>query len=101
MHHYERFIVVCHPTPTNPKNMILETSFCFCFFSYSSFIILFLFLFLFFKSFRFSEPFGCGWLSQEKANIGAYPPEVTDRLRRLIADAFVIGQKYSKEQPWF
>ena len=43
----------------------------------------------------------CGWLSQEKANSGAYPPEVADRFKRLIADAFVIGQKYSKDQPWF
>ena len=41
----------------------------------------------------------CGWLSQEKANKGAYPPEVADRLKRLIADAFVIGQKYSRDQP--
>jgi hypothetical protein len=41
----------------------------------------------------------CGWLSQEKANSGAYPPELVDRLRRLIANAFVIGQKYSKDQP--
>jgi hypothetical protein len=43
----------------------------------------------------------CGWLSQEKVNRGAYPPELVDRFRRLIADAFVIGQKYSKDQPWF
>ena len=43
----------------------------------------------------------CGWLSQEKANSGAYPPEVVDRFRRLIADAFAIGQKYSKHPPWF
>jgi hypothetical protein len=41
----------------------------------------------------------CGWLSQEKANRGAYPPEVADRFRRLIADAFVIGQKYSRDHP--
>ena len=41
----------------------------------------------------------CGWLSQEKANKGAYPPEVADRFKRLIADAFVIGQKYSRDQP--
>ena len=41
----------------------------------------------------------CGWLSQEKANRGAYPPEVADRFKKLIADAFVNGQKYSREQP--
>ena len=43
----------------------------------------------------------CGWLSQEKANSGAYPPEVVERFRRLIDDAFVNGQKYSKHPPWF
>ena len=43
----------------------------------------------------------CGWLSQEKASSGAYLPEVVDRFRRLIADAFAIGQKYSKHPPWF
>ena len=43
----------------------------------------------------------CGWLSQEKANSGGYPPEVADRFKRLIADAFVIGQKDSRDKPWF
>jgi hypothetical protein len=41
----------------------------------------------------------CGWPSQEKANRGAYSPELIDRFRRLIADGFVIGQRYSKDQP--
>ena len=43
----------------------------------------------------------CGWLSQEKANSGDYPPEVADSFKRLIADAFVIGQKDSNDKPWF
>ena len=42
----------------------------------------------------------CGWLSQEKADRGAYPPEVADRFKKLVADAFVAGQKYSRDKPF-
>ena len=41
----------------------------------------------------------CGWLSQEKANRGAYPSEWIDGFKKLLVDAFVIGQKYSEDQP--
>jgi hypothetical protein len=41
----------------------------------------------------------CGWLSQEKANSGVYPPGWVDRFKKLIIDAFEIGQKYSNDQP--
>jgi hypothetical protein len=41
----------------------------------------------------------CGWVSQSKANIGDYPIEWVDSFRKLIVDAFEIGQKYSKDQP--
>jgi hypothetical protein len=41
----------------------------------------------------------CGWVSQAKANRGAYPSEWVDSFKKLIVDAFEIGQKYSKDQP--
>ena len=37
----------------------------------------------------------CGWLSQAKANRGGYPREWVDSFKKLIVDAFEIGQKYS------
>ena len=40
-----------------------------------------------------------GWLTQEKANSGVYPPGWVDRFKKLIDDAFEIGQKYSKDKP--
>lgn len=43
----------------------------------------------------------CGWLSQGEANRGGYPPEMVDRFRRLIADAFVIGQEIFKKSTRF
>ena len=42
---------------------------------------------------------GCGWLSQTKANSDEYTQGSADRFRKLIVDAFEIGQKYSKDQP--
>jgi|GEM_PF-873367 len=45
----------------------------------------------------------CGWLSQAKANSDVYPrrypQEWVDGFKRLIVDAFEIGQRYSKDQP--
>ena len=38
----------------------------------------------------------CGWLSQEKANSGAYPPEVADRFKRLIADACNLPEIFKR-----
>jgi hypothetical protein len=35
------------------------------------------------------------WLSQAKANRGGYPREWVDGFKKLIVDAFEIGQKYS------
>ena len=45
---------------------------------------------------KYKDTFPAGFFGE-----GAYPPEMVDRFRRLIADTFVIGQKYSKDQPWF
>ena len=42
-----------------------------------------------------------GWVSQSKAHTGDYPQERVDRFKKLIDDAFEIGQKYSEDQPWF
>jgi hypothetical protein len=41
----------------------------------------------------------CGWLTQAKANRGDYPSEWTDSFKKLVSDAFEVGQKYSKDQP--
>jgi hypothetical protein len=41
----------------------------------------------------------CGWLSQAKAKNGRYLTEWPDNFKKLIVDAFVIGQRYSKDQP--
>jgi hypothetical protein len=41
----------------------------------------------------------CGWLSQAKANRGAYIKEGPDSFKKLIVDAFEIGQRHSKDQP--
>ena len=43
----------------------------------------------------------CGWVSQSKAHTGEYPQEWVDSFKKLIVDAFEIGQKYSEDQPWF
>jgi hypothetical protein len=43
----------------------------------------------------------CGWVSQSKADTGDYPQEWVDSFKKLIDDAFEIGQKYSEDQPWF
>ena len=43
----------------------------------------------------------CGWASQSKASSGIYPSEWIDGFKKLIVEAFEIGQKYSKDQPWF
>jgi hypothetical protein len=36
-----------------------------------------------------------------KADTGDYPQEWVDSFKKLIDDAFEIGQKYSEDQPWF
>jgi hypothetical protein len=41
----------------------------------------------------------CGWLSRAKANRGAYLTEWPSSFKKLIVDAFEIGQQYSKVQP--
>jgi hypothetical protein len=41
----------------------------------------------------------CGWLSQAKANRGKYSPEWVDGFKKIIVDAFEIGQKYAKDRP--
>jgi hypothetical protein len=41
----------------------------------------------------------CGWVSQSRADNGDYPSEWIDRFKKLIVDAFEMGQKYSKDQP--
>jgi hypothetical protein len=41
----------------------------------------------------------CGWLSQGKADRDEYTQESADRFKKLIVDAFEIGQKYSKDKP--
>jgi hypothetical protein len=41
----------------------------------------------------------CGWVSQAKANSGAYPHEWVNSFKKLIDNAFEIGQKYSEDQP--
>jgi hypothetical protein len=41
----------------------------------------------------------CGWLSQTKTNRGEYTQELADRFKKLIVDAFDIGQNYSNDQP--
>jgi hypothetical protein len=43
----------------------------------------------------------CGWVSQSKAATGDYPQEWVDSIKKLIDDAFEIGQKYSEDQAWF
>jgi hypothetical protein len=40
----------------------------------------------------------CGWLSQAKAKDNRYSQEVVDNFKKLIIDAFEIGQYYSKER---
>jgi hypothetical protein len=41
----------------------------------------------------------CGWLSQAKVNRKAYPPEWMDNFKKIIVDAFEIGQDYATERP--
>jgi hypothetical protein len=41
----------------------------------------------------------CGWLSQTKTNRGEYTQKLADRFKKLIFDAFDIGQNYSNDQP--
>lgn len=41
----------------------------------------------------------CGWLSQAKVNRRAYPPEWVDNFKKIIADAFEMGQNYAAERP--
>jgi hypothetical protein len=41
----------------------------------------------------------CGWISQERTYTGAYPSEWIDSFKKLIVDAFEIGQKYSRDRP--
>lgn len=40
----------------------------------------------------------CGWLSQAKAKDNRYSQEVVDNFKKLIIDAFEIGQDYSNER---
>ena len=39
------------------------------------------------------------WFSQVKTNRGEYTQELADRFKKLIVDAFDIGQNYSNDQP--
>lgn len=40
------------------------------------------------------------WMaSQAKINRKAYPPEWVDNFKKIIADAFEIGQNYATERP--
>jgi hypothetical protein len=41
----------------------------------------------------------CGWLSQAKANRGAYIQQWVDSFKKAIVNAFEIGQNYAKERP--
>jgi hypothetical protein len=41
----------------------------------------------------------CGWLSQAKTNRGAYIEGTVEGFKKLIVDAFEIGQRYSKDRP--
>lgn len=41
----------------------------------------------------------CGWHSQAKINRKAYPPEWVNNFKKIIADAFEIGQNYATERP--
>jgi hypothetical protein len=41
----------------------------------------------------------CGWISHARTNRGAYPSAWFDIFKKLIVDAFEIGQKYSRDQP--
>jgi hypothetical protein len=41
----------------------------------------------------------CGWLSQAKANRGAYSRDDVESFKKAIIDAFEIGQDYAKERP--
>lgn len=41
----------------------------------------------------------CGWLSQTKVNRKAYPPEWVNNFKKIIVDAFEIGQDYATERP--
>lgn len=41
----------------------------------------------------------CGWLSQAKANRGIYSKEYVELFKKLIINAFTIGQEYSKNRP--
>ena len=45
----------------------------------------------------------CGWFSRAitRANRGKYTEELADRFKKLIVDAYEIGQNYSEDQPWF
>ena len=40
----------------------------------------------------------CGWVSQAKSNRGGYPQEWVDSFKKLIVDAFEIGEKYSEDK---
>jgi hypothetical protein len=41
----------------------------------------------------------CGWLSQAKTNRNAYSQEWVDSFKKVIIDAFEIGQEYSAQRP--
>ena len=41
------------------------------------------------------EAMWCGWLSQAKANRGAYPKDFPDKFKEAIYNAFEIGQNYA------
>lgn len=41
----------------------------------------------------------CGWLSQAKENRKVYPPEWVDNFKKIIVEAFEIGQNYATERP--
>jgi hypothetical protein len=45
----------------------------------------------------------CGWFSRAvtKVNSGKYTEESANRFKKLIVDAYEIGQNYSEDQPYF
>lgn len=45
------------------------------------------------------ETMWCGWLSQAKANSGAYPKEMPRRVREIILNAFEVGKDLAKTRP--
>lgn len=45
------------------------------------------------------EAMWCGWLSQAKANRGAYARDWPDKFEEAICDAIKIGREYASSRP--